>query len=329
MSTEFQKALDCLQKGDIVGIPTETVYGLAGRIDQNNAIEKIFKVKNRPFFDPLIVHVSSIAMAKTLCCQWDQIAEVLAKKFWPGPLTMILPKTTIVNPLITSGLDGVGIRMPRHDLTLKLIESLGVPLAAPSANKFGRASPTSAAHVKREFIDDNIHVLDGGICEVGIESTVVLVKNNDLSILRSGHIKRSDIEKVLDEFKVEFHFIENPNKKESPGHMKHHYMPSVPLVLIENTISDIDLKKEALSKMNQMPNEIDGVQIIKPKNFDNFVELSLSSDPVLAARQFYSHLRNCADQNADFIIFYKKKYHVGEFWEALFDRIKKAASLTI
>ncbi len=333
MDSDYEKALALLISGEIIGMPTETVYGLAGRVDFPSAIAKIFKIKNRPFFDPLIVHVSSVAMAKGLTTTWTSMIDVLAHEFWPGPLTLVLPKSSFVSDLITAGLGTVGIRMPKHELALKLIRDLGAPLAAPSANKFGRSSPTTAKHVQSEFKADSVFVLDGGPCEVGLESTVLLVDGKDLSILRAGKVSKSEIEKVLTAAKIPFSFSEMENHKASPGHMKHHYMPAIPLLLIESPqISQLpltDLKKIVSQKMNELPAEIQGVKIIKPQSVDNFVELSLSADPTLSARQFYSSLRDCAETKADVIIFYKKEFHSGENWEALFDRMRKAASLVL
>ncbi|HEY1080383.1 MAG TPA: L-threonylcarbamoyladenylate synthase, partial [Bdellovibrio sp.] len=222
------KAKNILEEGGVIGLPTETVYGLAARIDIPSAIEKIFTTKERPFFDPLIVHVASIEQAKKVTAFWGPASQALAEVFWPGPLTLILPRDPSVNLMITAGLDSVGIRMPNHPIALSLLQEVGVPLAAPSANKFGRTSPTSAGHVRVEFKNENVFVLDGGECQIGIESTVLLVKHREkveLSILRRGHILKSDIERVLEEKGFQFEFIEQVDKRESPGHMKHHYMP--------------------------------------------------------------------------------------------------------
>ncbi|HRO65991.1 MAG TPA: L-threonylcarbamoyladenylate synthase, partial [Pseudobdellovibrionaceae bacterium] len=141
---DLEKAVDLLSKEGVVGMPTETVYGLAARIDRPEGIRRIFSTKERPFFDPLIVHVSSFNQAKTLTTRWSKAAAVLAETFWPGPLTLVLPKADQVNPLITSGLESVGLRMPKHPLALQLITRADCPLAAPSANKFGRTSLTAA-----------------------------------------------------------------------------------------------------------------------------------------------------------------------------------------
>ncbi len=328
------KAKNILEEGGVIGLPTETVYGLAARIDIPSAIEKIFTTKERPFFDPLIVHVASIEQAKKVTAFWGPASQALAEVFWPGPLTLILPRDPSVNLMITAGLDSVGIRMPNHPIALSLLQDVGVPLAAPSANKFGRTSPTSAGHVRVEFKNENVFVLDGGECQIGIESTVLLVKHREkveLSILRRGHILKSDIERVLEEKGFQFEFIEQVDKRESPGHMKHHYMPPVPLIVCTDPArSPESVLKEVNEKMNELPDEIESIRIIKPQGgIHSHAVLQLSQDPLLATREFYGKLRDVANQGPDCIVFYREPLHSGERWESLFDRLNKAASLIL
>lgn len=328
--------IDFLKSGGLVAIPTETVYGLAAVIDNPLAIKKIFETKKRPFFDPLIVHVSSIEMAKNCSQEWNLITQALAEKFWPGPLTMVLPKSDKIDPLITSGLEGVGLRMPNHPMTLELINKAGVPLAAPSANKFGRTSPSRAEHVCEEFFQeqDQIKILDGGACQIGIESTVLLIKGNQLSILRSGHITQEQITNYLKEKEIVFSFLEKVSSKESPGQMKHHYMPTKPLVLLEDRLNIYQhfpkrLLRSLHSEIIKMPDQWEGVKITKPKHLKNYIELQLSDDPTLAAREFYHQLRVCAEKDCDFIYFTKKNIHYSGEWEALMERLSKAAIVTL
>lgn len=329
------KAKHILEEGGVIGLPTETVYGLAARIDIPSAIEKIFTTKERPFFDPLIVHVSSIEMARKVTAFWGPASQALAEVFWPGPLTLILPKDPSVNGMITSGLESVGIRMPNHPLALELIQEVGVPLAAPSANKFGRTSPTSASHVRVEFKKEDVFVVDGGDCQIGIESTVLLVRHRpdkvELSILRRGHILKSDLERVLKDKGFTYEFIEQVDKRESPGHMKHHYMPPIPLIVsLDPSRSLESLLQEVNQKISQLPDEIESIKIIKPTSGINKAEiLKLSADPLLATREFYGQLREAALKGADCIVFYRQSSQVGERWESLFDRLNKAASLIL
>jgi L-threonylcarbamoyladenylate synthase len=332
---EIAFAKNLLAQGEVIGLPTETVYGLAARIDLPEAVEKIFTTKERPFFDPLIVHVASIDQAKSVTTLWGPIAQALAEAFWPGPLTMVLPKADSVNSMITSGLGTVGIRMPNHPLALDLLKEVGVPLAAPSANKFGRTSPTSASHVRLEFHKEKVFVVDGGDCQIGIESTVLLVKEQDskakLSILRRGHVLQSDIESALKAKGLNFEFVEVQDKKESPGHMKHHYMPSVPLILSKDLARTAQsLMTEANQKLAEMPDEIESIRITKPKQgLHSNAIMTLSDDPVLASRELYAKLREVAELGKDCIIYYRKADQYTERWESLFDRLNKAASLIV
>lgn len=306
----------------VIGMPTETVYGLAARIDCPQGIEAIFKIKERPFFDPLIVHVSSIDQAKSLVSEWPLAAQILAEKFWPGPLTLVLPKADNLNSMITSGLQTVGLRMPRHPLALELIAKEG-PLAAPSANKFGKTSPTSADHVRQEFANQ-VPVLDGGPCEVGIESTVLSVSKDVVSILRPGAVTKGQIEASLPAGTI---FADPVDKKSSPGQMKHHYMPNVPLLISDR--QNLDLEDIEI-KIQKMPKEIEGVKIVKPhQGIRNVKELVLSENPQIASRQLYSELRNLAGEKPDLIVFYRKKIHQTDPWSAIMDRLTKASTLEI
>ena len=332
---QIEFAVKLLINNDVIAMPTETVYGLAARIDSEVAIKKIFSIKQRPFFDPLIVHVSSIVQAKSCTSDWNELTEFLAKTFWPGPLTLVLPKSKLISDLITSGLPNVGLRWPRHNIALEIINKVGVPLAAPSANKFGRTSPTKASHVKEEF-SDSVFIVDGGSsCEVGIESTVLSVKKqNDiykLAILRKGAILKSQITAALATTSFAYDWIEAVDKTESPGHMKHHYMPSIPFIVCRNT----QLKLSELStllnaKLLELPDEVEGVKIIKPKSVIKKIEfLKLSSDPVQAAREVYSQLRAASLRSPDALCFIQTPAHSGEMWESVFDRLYKAASLIL
>ena len=337
--SSLEQAVDRLKAGDVVAMPTETVYGLAARIDFDVAVKKIFSVKKRPFFDPLIVHVSSKTMAYPLTTDWNPLADFLAEHFWPGPLTLVLPKSDAVNSLITSGLQTVALRMPKHSVALSLIERTGVALAAPSANRFGRTSPTTAQHVADEFPDENLVILDGGPCEVGLESTVLLIERTqnqnadlyNLSILRAGRITKSDLEKTLASQRFTYEFKVSVDKNKSPGQMKHHYMPEIPLVLIRSkSLLDGEVIAQAEKKIKELPDSVEGVELRKPQQIHKAVELKLPEDAYLAARAFYSELRKLGESSgADLIYFRLKAFHMGEDWQALVDRLTKASSLIL
>lgn len=331
--TDLKRAIQEILMGHAVGLPTETVYGLAARIDQPDAIKSIFQLKQRPFFDPLIVHVNSIEQAKTLVSWWPPEAQTLAEQSWPGPLTLVLPKASHIDPMITSGLDSIAVRWPKHKDFQAVLDAVNVPLAAPSANKFGRTSPTTAEHVRKEFINDSVFVLDGGPCDVGIESTVVKIskaKKNQISILRKGHYSESELKDVLANHSVEF--TNEVSTIESPGQMKHHYMPQVPLVIINSGKQITDLSSLIFKKVSQLPDEIEHIKINKlMRPPQNIAELKLSTDPRIAARQFYSELRRLSESGSECIVYFKSGSQLenNELWEALNDRMNKAASLVL
>ncbi len=330
MFVSLSEAAKILRSGHVVGMPTETVYGLAGRIDSESAVREIFTVKDRPFFDPLIVHVSSVAQAKTLVKEWPSVAEILAKHFWPGPLTLVLPKSEKVSGLITSGLSSVGIRCPRHPLAQQLIELVGVPLAAPSANKFGHTSPTQAQHVLQEL---NVPVLDGGASDVGIESTVLLIRIENkiqLSILREGHILQSEIENFLRSKNEVHEWSKEVSRRESPGHLKHHYMPSVPLILCKRKPRNEEHLRQVLAELiRRIPDSVEGIQIKKPKKLDTLKEFQLSSQVAIAARELYQKLREYSESNPDLMYYIAPADFNSEAWSAIKDRMEKAASLVL
>ena len=321
-ASSIASAALALSKGDVVAMPTETVYGLAGRIDLPQALEKIFLIKQRPFFDPLIVHIESKAQAFDLTTEWSDIADFLADSFWPGPLTMVLPKSPRLDSLITSGLESVGLRCPKHPLALELLKKVGVPLAAPSANRFGRTSPTSPQHVQDEFPDSDLLILDGGPCEVGIESTVLKIqKKNDvynLFILRKGLITQEMIEEKLSKTHLKFQFLEALDKSASPGHLEHHYMPSIPLIYCLNPAETPKLLLARLKTQNK-------IQI----TFNEIGILKLPNEATLAARQLYSELRRLSQKPYDALVFYKEDWQNSEAWQAIIDRIYRASLIKV
>ena len=338
-SNDLSLAVTKLEQSDVVAFPTETVYGLGARIDRPEGLKKIFSTKERPFFDPLIVHVSSVEQAKTCFKEWHPMAECLAKSFWPGPLTLVMPKSELISDVITSGLDSVGVRLPNHPLAQELIKAVGVPVAAPSANKFGKTSPTKAEHVKKEF-GDTVMVLDQGPSQIGIESTVLLVRvtfrgpqhnTYELAILRKGAVLKSDLNTALLKTDLKYKWIAEVSKKESPGHMKHHYMPAVPFVICKNPSMKVSEITEILNaKLKDLPDEVEQVKIVKPKGKIAKIEfLLLPKDPGQAARELYAQLRSVSDRKPDVLCFIQMPYHNTEMWESIFDRMYKAASLII
>ena len=183
---DIRKAAQLLRSGELVVFPTETVYGLGANALDPTAVRKIYALKGRPVTSPLIVHVASTEQARGFAAEWSEDAEQLAQEYWPGPLTMVVPKGKIIPDEVTAGLGTVGLRMPRHEVALELLREADVPIAAPSANRFTQLSPTTAEHVREAFGDETPFLLDGGPCEVGLESTVVAVTKDGLEVLRPG-----------------------------------------------------------------------------------------------------------------------------------------------
>jgi len=224
MVNQIDQAVELLRRGRLVAFPTETVYGLGANALDPAAVQRIFEAKGRPLSSPLIVHVASVEMARQLALEWTDKADALARKFWPGPLTLVVPKRPRVPDLVTAGLPSIALRMPAHALALALLESCGFPLAAPSANRFTQVSPTTAEHVREGLGDAVDLVLDGGACSVGIESTVLSLAGPVPRILRAGMITRAAIEAVIGS-------VGTGAGPESPGQHPKHYSPRTPVVL--------------------------------------------------------------------------------------------------
>lgn len=225
---DIQLAARYLKADKLVAIPTETVYGLAGNALHEEAVSKIYTVKNRPVFNPLILHLGSREAAESYVRKIPELAQTLAKHFWPGPLTLILEKANHVPDIVTAGSSFVGLRVPNHPLTLELLKNLEFPLAAPSANPSGYISPTSPKHVQDQLGAQIAYILDGGPCQIGVESTIVKVVGEEFLILRKGGIPIEEIESLIGPVKLHTHNTENPD---APGMLKSHYAPSVPFVV--------------------------------------------------------------------------------------------------
>lgn len=230
MHPDLERAAALLRQGGLVAFPTETVYGLGANALDAAAVARIFEVKGRPSTSPLIVHVDSVDMARRLAAAWPVMAEELAARYWPGPLTLVLPKRLEVPGIVTASLATVGIRMPAHPLALELIRAAGVPIAAPSANRFTGLSPTTAEHVRRSLGAAVDLILDGGACTVGIESTVVSLAGGAPVLLRPGGISSAQIESVTGPV-ARAGPVEGAHP--SPGMHERHYSPRTPLVLVD------------------------------------------------------------------------------------------------
>ena len=232
-NADLQRAAALIRSGRIVAFPTETVYGLGANALDAAAVARIFKVKGRPRRSPLIVHVDSIEMARTLVREWPDAADRLARRYWPGPLTLVLPKQPSISDIVTAGLATVGLRVPSHPLALALIGAAGVPIAAPSANPFTGLSPTTAEHVRQSLGSAIDLVLDGGPATVGIESTVLSLADGEPMLLRPGTIPLPEIESLIGPVRIaEAGMAPERGAHASPGMHPRHYRPRTPLVLL-------------------------------------------------------------------------------------------------
>lgn len=232
----LEKVGETLRNGGLAAIPTETVYGLAANALDEAAVEKIYEAKGRPSDNPLIVHIARLDEWKPLVREIPESAEKLAEKFWPGPLTVILPKSGLVPMKTSGGLDTVAVRMPGHPIARAIIEKAGVPLAAPSANTSGKPSPTSAAHVMHDLSGKIEYIVDGGECNVGVESTVITLAGDKPRLLRPGGITPEMLESVLGEIEIDsavFNKLQEGVVAASPGMKYKHYSPSAEVIIIK------------------------------------------------------------------------------------------------
>lgn len=314
INKDLQLAEKLLKEGNLVAIPTETVYGLAANALDVKAVAKIFEVKNRPTFDPLIIHTSSIDKINQFVEYIPEQAWLLAQAFWPGSLTLLLPKRDIIPDLVTSGLLRVAVRIPKHTLTLNLLEKLDFPLAAPSANPFGYISPTKAEHVEAQLGNKIPLILDGGACEVGIESTIVGFEEGKAIIYRLGGISVEAIENVIGSVEIRPHSSSNPN---APGMLESHYAPRKPFFL--------DNKNALLEKF--LPEEIGVLSFFEFKEdfpLENQKILSPNKDFLEVAQNLFSFMRELDQMPIKVIL--AELLPEENLGKAINDRLRRAAT---
>ncbi|WP_437184981.1 L-threonylcarbamoyladenylate synthase [Planctomicrobium sp. SH668] len=304
-----------LKEGGLVAFATETVYGLGGNALDVAAVSRIFSAKQRPHFDPLIVHLSDAADVSLVVQEVPELAHRLMTKFWPGPLTLVLPKKECVPDLVTAGLPSVAVRVPDHPVARELIRLSGVPVAAPSANPFGRISPTTSKHVLDYLSEEIDMVLDGGPCRIGVESTVLLVAPNQTPILlRHGGLSVEDIENEIGP-------IDHLSSRESeggaqiaPGRLLKHYAPRKPLQIIDHWGQAPTGPNVAAMSFGPLDNS---------HEFGCLEILSLSSSLTEAAANFFAALRRLDDSQAQRIVATRFPEH--GLGAALNDRLSRAA----
>jgi L-threonylcarbamoyladenylate synthase len=310
LSSQLEEALALLNAGRLVAIPTETVYGLAANALNADAVIHIFETKNRPHFDPLIVHVADIEQVNEVASHIPAHARTLMEALWPGPLTIVLRKHERVPHIVTSGLDTVGVRMPNHPLALELLHSLDFPLAAPSANPFGYISPTSALHVAEQLGDRIPYILDGGECIVGVESTIIDCSGDKPTILRLGGTSVETIEEIIGPVHVNAISTSSP---QAPGMLHSHYAPRKPMLV---------------GNIHELIHEYgDNISILSFKDsFHNYRNIRLSEigDLHEAARNLFAAMRKLdADHHELIIAEFVPDYGLGR---AINDRLKRAAA---
>lgn len=309
----IHRAAEIIKKGGIVAFPTETVYGLGADAFNPLAVARIFEVKRRPFFDPLIVHIASQNDLDKLVTEIPFHGKRLMEQFWPGPLTVVLPKKEDVPEIVTSGLPTVAVRMPKHPMTLSLIGLVGSPIVGPSANLFGYLSPTTAEHVRDQLGEQIDFILDGGPCQVGVESTIVSFSEERPKLLRPGGVPLEEIESIIG--KVEISSL-NEERPSAPGMLPRHYAPRTPIIL---DWSDKDLNAYRNKKVGLLAFQ-------EPKQFLNFrhVEiLSKKGDFREAAANLFSAIRRLDALNLDLIIA-EPVTEIG-LGRAIMDRLRRAS----
>jgi len=296
---EIEKAAEIIQSGGLVVFPTETVYGLGANALDAAAVKKIYALKGRPMTSPLIVHVASIEQARELAAEWSEEADELAREYWPGPLTLVVPKKAAIPEEVTAGLPTVGLRMPRHPVALELLRSVGVPIAAPSANRFTQLSPTTAAHVREAFGDETPFLLDGGPCEVGLESTVVAVTKDGLEVLRPGMA-------LVDDAVASNEPTEAAHR--SPGQHKKHYSPRTRVLLV---------------KRGHLPEQGRGAYLWLQQEAHAAETIRMPEQPETYAAQLYGVLHDLDRRGLDWIAV-ELPPETRE-WAAIRDRLTRAA----
>lgn len=293
ITQDINQVANSLLNEEVAAIPTETVYGLAGNIFSEKAIRRIYEVKQRPLFNPLIVHIHDVSQMEKVAASIPPLAQKLAEKFWPGPLTLLLPKKDTIPNIITAGKDTVAIRVPNHPVTLSLLQQIPFPLAAPSANPFGSISPTTAEHVASYFTHEFPFILQGGPCKKGIESTIIGFNEDGAIIYRYGSLAIEEIEKITGPLQE---YIRNEENPDAPGMLLRHYAPTT------KTILSSDIEKSIASN----PGKKIGLLLFSNTHMSDAAivteVLSASASMEEAASNLYAAMHRLDHQQLDIII---------------------------
>jgi len=306
----LQLAAEIIRNGNLVAFPTETVYGLGADALNATACAKIFAAKNRPYFDPLIVHLADLSWLEKLSAQFDERARRLAEKFWPGPLTLVVPKTGLVPDIVTAGLPNVALRMPNHPLALELLRAAQTPIAAPSANPFGYLSPTTAEHVAEQLGNKIDLILDGGPCPIGVESTILDLTEEKPRLLRPGGLPLEMLEPLAGRIEI---YQSDSERPLAPGQLPSHYAPRTPAAFL-----NADFKFPADQKAGLLAFQTP----IENLPFAKIEILSPAGDLAEAAANLFSCLHRL-DRAGLQIIFVEPVPEAG-LGSAIMDRLRKA-----
>lgn len=330
----LDRAADWLRSSRVVAFPTETVYGLGAAALDERAVSLVFALKGRPAYNPLIVHVDSVAMARGICSVWPDAAQRLADRFWPGPLTMVLPRAGVVPTLVTAGGESVAVRMPNHALSLGLIARFGGPIVGPSANRSGTVSPTTAEHVRQAFGDDErVMILDGGPCAAGIESTVVRLAEDRCVVLRRGVIGADAIAETLGQVVDAAGEAGTGSDAAadqpllSPGMLSRHYAPATRAALIHRGgAPGAWLSGAETAERIVVIGSEEGSVIARAALGSAVVRvIVMPPDASRYAQRLYAALREADQAGADAILI-EQPGAGGELWEAIRDRLKRATT---
>jgi len=317
----LRRAVELLRAGEVVALPTETVYGLAANAWNASAVERIFQVKGRPAHNPIIVHVASLEMARRCVAAWPALAGKLGEAFWPGPLTLVLPRAKDIPSIITAGGPTVGVRWPSHPFIQAVIQECGFPLAAPSANPSNRVSPTTAEHVRKAMGDRIGLIVDGGAAQVGIESTVLDISDSPPRLLRPGMIHEQALLAVSGRLAVRGN--KNSEVLRSPGLLRTHYSPKARLVVWS---WEGEAELEARSARSRVAKaNIHVIVHTRVPSAAGFGKVSvIPHDATAFARAIYAVLHRCDEEGAELIVV--EALPDGPEWHAIADRLRRAAA---
>jgi len=312
IQSALKKASGIIRRAGLVAFPTETVYGLGADAFNPSAVARIFEVKNRPHFDPLIVHIADFESLEKIADKISPLAQKLMKSFWPGPLTLVLPKKAVIPDIVTAGLPTVAVRIPNHPVALELIRLADVPIAAPSANPFGYLSPTTALHVESQLGDKVDFILDAGACSIGIESTILDLSGDTPTLLRPGGVTLEALEAVMGP--ISLHRGDGMEKPKAPGLLSQHYSPRTPIRMLGSLPLNAHEKKGLLA-FKSLP---------KAGIFEMTEVLSSAGDLSEAAINLFSCLHRLDQAGLDRI--YVEPVPEMGLGKAIMDRLRRACS---